>query len=295
MPDNQIKVTYLNHMGDDLAVANAARVSYDKTSDWEVDLLGNKVSERDKKLIQYLTMGLTTSQYECLFEDLQNLFWAVEYDTNIIEGEWTTDLDFLNKDLDYYKKDLEWSKKEIKRLLWGFRKTPTHAAPFGHCFLSVRVAAPIFVARQLVKHEYLRMSEVSRRYVKSEPEFFSPDVFRQAPEKGQSKQGSSGECDEQDFIHQTIEADFGYCLSDYNLLQDVYGVCAEQARMVLPLNTMTEWVWSGSLDAFANMCCLRLNDDVQYETRLVAEQVYEVMKEHWPVSAPALVKGPVND
>jgi thymidylate synthase (FAD) len=75
----------------------------------------------------------------------------------------------------------------------------------------------------------------------------------------------------------------------YNdLLND--GVAPEQARMVLPQSTMTEWYWSGSLDAFASMCILRLKDDTQYETRLVAQQVDEVMSEIFPVSWKALVR-----
>jgi thymidylate synthase (FAD) len=66
-------------------------------------------------------------------------------------------------------------------------------------------------------------------------------------------------------------------------------VAPEQARMVLPQSTMTEWYWSGSLDAFANMCVLRLKSDTQYESRLVAQQISEKMAELFPVSWQALV------
>ena len=69
------------------------------------------------------------------------------------------------------------------------------------------------------------------------------------------------------------------------------GVSPEQARMVLPQSTMTEWWWSGSLDAFADMCKLRLKDDTQYETRLVAQMIDKEMATMFPVSWAALVTG----
>ena len=79
------------------------------------------------------------------------------------------------------------------------------------------------------------------------------------------------------------------CLIQYqNLLTD--GVCEEQARMVLPQNTMTEWYWSGSLDAFADMCNLRCRPDTQAETRVVANKIDRKMLELFPVSWDALTK-----
>jgi thymidylate synthase (FAD) len=89
-------------------------------------------------------------------------------------------------------------------------------------------------------------------------------------------------------------------LADYVSSKDVLraykslswqGVAPEQARMILPQSTMTEWWWSGSLDAFADMCKLRLKDDTQYETRLVAQMIDKEMATMFPVSWAALVKG----
>ena len=68
------------------------------------------------------------------------------------------------------------------------------------------------------------------------------------------------------------------------------GVCPEQARMILPQSMMTEWYWSGSLDACADMCKLRCAPDTQYETQLVAWDIYYHMKEFFPVSWEALTK-----
>lgn len=164
-----------------------------------------------------------------------------------------------------------------------------HYSPFGHCFASFHIKAPIFVARQLVKHKFLRWNEISRRYVDDEPEFYTPDVWR-----GRAKDKKQGSSDKPVVLSLTS----GYGANQYfvdmceyyrDLLND--GVAPEQARMVLPQSTMTEWFWSGSLDAFADMCNLRLKDDTQYETRLVAQQINKVMKSLYPVSWKALVHG----
>ena len=165
-----------------------------------------------------------------------------------------------------------------------------HFVPFGHSFASFHVKAPIFVARQLVKHKFMRWSEVSRRYVDDEPEFYTPEVWRGRSED--KKQGSSGVVVIDDFVF-NVDPEYGDdykegCLNVYMRLLEV-GVAPEQARMVLPQSTMTEWYWSGSLDAFADMCKLRCKEDTQYETRLVADQISKEMKHLFPVSWVALV------
>ena len=200
-----IKATYVNHMGSDLSVVNAARVSFGKTR--------NEMGEGDKKLIKYLAKH-------------------------------------------------------------------KHTSPFGHAFASFHVKAPIFVARQLVKHSFLRWNEVSRRYVSTPPEFYEPETWRgQAQDK---KQGSAGVVPD---VHIGTTQRLVGMLYEGLLGR---GVCEEQARMVLPQNTMTEWYWSGSLDAFSRMCNLRLKDDTQYETRLVAQQIDTIMKPLFPISWAAL-------
>ena len=221
-----IKATYVDHMGNDLTVANAARVSFGKTSEMEENTWGPpSLKAKDAKLISYLAKH-------------------------------------------------------------------KHISPFGHCFASFHVKAPIFVARQLVKHKFLRWNEVSRRYVSDNIEFYQPDLWRgQAKDK---KQGSSGEVHEVDSIFYGMQMPKDFverhdksCLHVYNVLLDS-GVCEEQARMSLPQNTMTEWYWSGSLDAFADMCNLRCKPDTQAETRQVAQQIDHKMIELFPVSWEAL-------
>ena len=225
-----IKATYIDHMGSDLSVVNAARVSFAKTSDWITSTVPtNGPPERtlkhgDRKLIQYLAKH-------------------------------------------------------------------QHISPFGHAFASFHVKAPVFVARQLVKHSYLRWNEVSRRYIDSEPEFYMPDVWR--GRSADKKQGSEGVVELEEY---TLETSDYYHWTAESLGLQVYselieqGVAPEQARMVLPQSMMTEWYWSGSLDAFARMCNLRCKPDAQYESRLVADQISKVMGELFPVSWEALME-----
>ena len=212
-----IKATYIDHMGNDLTVANAARVSFGKKSEMEDDPWGPpKLKAKDDKLIRYLAKH-------------------------------------------------------------------KHISPFGHCFASFHVKAPIFVARQLVKHKFLRWNEISRRYVDDEPELYTPYAWR--GRSADKKQGSEGVVNVGDWGSSGWAA-----LKAYKDLL-AQGVAPEQARMELPQSTMTEWYWSGSLDAFADMCRLRCASDTQAETQEVAWDISEKMKELFPVSWEALTDG----
>ena len=226
-----IEVTHVDHMGKDLSVANAARVSFGKKSDldWSDPWSPPKLREKDAKLIRYL------AEHE-------------------------------------------------------------HISPFGHCFASFHVKAPVFVARQLVKHKFLRWNEISRRYVDSKPEFYEPNAWRGKAED--KKQGSDGIVelynmpDKRNPNFLVGETQTHYQKLQCELYQSLLdaGVCPEQARMVLPQSMMTEWYWSGSLDAFADMCNLRCKPDTQAETRFVADAISEEMDKLFPVSWEALTK-----
>ena len=159
-----------------------------------------------------------------------------------------------------------------------------HYSPFNHTFVTFRCSAPLFVMGQLKKHEYMPWNEISRRYIDSEPEFYTPDVWR-----GRSvdkKQGSTG----------TVEGSwsgnakllYADCLWNYKGMID-NGVCPEQARMVLPQAMMSTWVWSGTVKAVAKMCKLRCEPDTQYESRIIAEKISEHMYTLFPVSWSALM------
>lgn len=192
-----------------------------------------------------------------------------------------------------FAKESEWKySPEGKVLGEGDRKLikylaeHNHWSPFSHAYASFRIKAPIFVARQLVKHTVgLSWNEVSRRYVSTEPEFYLPKTWRKAAEN--VKQGSSEAI--AGYFDPKAEQAIEQCLRTYNLMLNE-GVCAEQARMILPQNTMTEWIWSGSLYAFARVCNLRLDSHTQLETREVAQQISDYMIELFPESWNVLVK-----
>ena len=157
-----------------------------------------------------------------------------------------------------------------------------HWSPFGHASLQFRIKAPVFVARQLVKHQIgLTWNEISRRYVDTEPEFYEVDKWRGKPVD--KKQGSSGEFDQQRLCDMAQSRVEDTALDAYQQLIQ-WGVAPEQARMILPQSMITEWYWSGTLYAFARICNLRCAEDAQYETRIVANLINDECEKLFPIS-----------
>lgn len=181
--------------------------------------------------------------------------------------------------------------------LIAFLAREGHWSPFAHAYASFRINAPIFVARQLQKHTVgLAWNEVSRRYVDTEPTFYIPEKWRKRAEN--VKQGSSDEAvfTEATLVQTGYSEWYGPDYTEWNeLALEVYnqllndGVAPELARMVLPQSMMTQWIWSGSLFAFARVCNLRLDPHAQYETRLVAEGISKHMAELFPESWKVLI------
>ncbi len=208
-------VELLDYMGCDLAVVNAARVSFDKESEYESAII---LSEKDERLIHYLAKH-------------------------------------------------------------------NHFTPFCHAQIKFRVTMPIYVARQLAKHQVGGVvNEISRRYVSTTPVLDVPIKWRKTAKN--IKQGSSDELVEidQEHINQAMEV----CLTTYDYLI-ASGVCPEQARAVLPICCETTWIWTGSLVFFARVCKLRLDPHAQKETRYVAEEISRLIAPLFPVSWAALM------
>ena len=183
-----------------------------------------------------------------------------------------TDLTVVNAARVSFKKEhIKFDNQKDEKLI-KYLATHDHWSPFGHCSMQFHIKAPIFVARQLVKHQVgLVWNEVSRRYVDDEPEFYIPDRWRLKADN--KKQGSSDET-----IEYNIDGSIMFVKQTYdNLLKA--GVAPEMARMVLPQNLYTEWYWSGTLMAFARVCNLRCAKDTQWETRQIADMIdYESSK-----------------
>ena len=177
-----------------------------------------------------------------------------------------------------------------------------HWSPFGHASMQFHIEAPIFVARQLVKHTVgLCWNEVSRRYVSDDPTFHKVDKWRGKPTD--KKQGSSDKIvdtvwqkkdgtlsQRTDTLKTQVE---GIALANYKLMIDA-GVAPEQARMILPQSTMTQWYWSGTLYAFARVCNLRCKPDAQWETKVVADLIDALCRIQFPISWEAL-RGKIED
>jgi len=164
-----------------------------------------------------------------------------------------------------------------------------HWTPFAHVTATFRVAAPIFVARQLFKHKVgLTENEISRRYVSDEPMFYQPEEWRGAPTN--AKQGSDGIVADQGYCHAYHEDVVRVATAAYHhMLKE--GVAPEQARMVLPQSMMTEWIWTGSLAAFARVCKLRISKDAQAETAVIAKDISDQLSGVAPVSWEVLTDG----
>jgi thymidylate synthase (FAD) len=211
---DDMNVKYLYHSGDDLAVANAARVSMAKES-MELD-------EDDEKLIKYLAK----------------------------HNHWT---------------------------------------PFAHNSITIRVRAPLPIRTQCFKHKHgFVENEESRRYISSRPTFYIPDFFREAPSASEGiKQGSSGvHPDSYDVRREYIDL---CCknIATYEKWID-NGVCPEQARFILPQSTQVNWVWTGSLAAYARVYGLRSDSHAQKEIQWLADRISEVIEPLFPFSWKAL-------
>lgn len=238
-----IAVEYIDKMGDDKRIINAAKVSFAKWDD-------TPFTERDAGLLEFLATGLPK-------ED---------------RGDWE------------------------KRA-----KAHTHFTPFCHATLSLRVTVPIFVARQLHKHVIgLVINEESRRYIKNDVKLFLPDVIHKSP--AHAKQGASDEIHKDIFAAHDCEGDVifngdaAYIIAwqteqavlTYEALLEA-GVAPEEARMVLPMNFMTTWIWTGSLLAFNRVYQLRSDSHAQKTgTQEFAQKLGVILYEHFPESMKAL-------
>ena len=164
-----------------------------------------------------------------------------------------------------------------------------HWTPFAHPQVQLRVTAPIFVARQLFKHKVgFTENEVSRRYVDFKPSVFLPTWRRKAKNV---KQGSADtySSPEQVQLLSIYKKSIEHALSAYDELLEI-GVCPEQARAVLPQSMVTEWIWTGSLHALWRVYVQRSDPNAQQETQVIANQIYDILKQHFPRSIDALEK-----
>lgn len=204
-----------------------------------------------------------------------------------------SDLSVVNSARVSFSKEKTEIDKSDERLI-KYLAEHNHWSPFAHTSVQFHIHAPIFVARQLAKHQVgLVWNEVSRRYVSDSPMVWAIKhsdrsfYWRKASED--KKQGSSEEeVPSQSLIRHMYDDACRHSVDAYKQMVKL-GVCPEQARAVLPQSTYTEWYWTGSVYAFSRVCKLRMADDAQRETRYIAEQISERMKIDFPLSWEALL------
>ena len=245
-------VELLEIMGSDLVVVNAARRSFGK----EVDEIG----PREVGLIRYLARGLPADEFEELLKGfIMN------------EGDQWWIRDALNK----------------------YRGTAEHWVPFAHCSLRFHVVMPIFVARQLIRHTVgVVISEMSRRYVSTDPDYWFPEEGEWRLAADNVKQGSSQECLTGEQAVEWHKAVQDYCQQGTDLYRkgvDHYKIAPELVRMLLAQNTYTDWHWTISLVTAARICRQRIDAHAQKEIQILAQPIYDAAAKAFPVSWKALM------
>lgn len=164
-----------------------------------------------------------------------------------------------------------------------------HWTPFAHPQVQFHIKAPIFVRTQLFKHKVgMVENEISRRYVDFEPDFYTPNYWRERPDKS-IKQGSG------DKEIEGKERVYDMYKQAVNLARDTYdvalieGLAPEIARGILPQCMYTEWYWTGSLASLARVALQRSDNNAQEETQHYAFAIDDIMSELFPVAWRALV------
>ena len=218
-------------------------------------LAENYTEAQNNQLIKFLARGMTSGDWE-----------------NLVSQMHETQTDQEARDLAVY-----------------LRSIPEHWVPFGHPQITLRMQAPIPIRVQCFKHKigYVE-SEESRRYISTRPEFYLPDAFRSAA--ASVKQGSAGMHPENEMFKSIYSEFIKNALATYENMISC-GVCPEQARFVLPQGCEVNWVWTGSLYAYANFYNQRSNSHAQKEIQELAKLVGDIIAPLYPVSWAALTQG----
>lgn len=181
------------------------------------------------------------------------------------------------------------STDEVRDLACYLRKIPEHWVPFGHPHISIRMQAPVPIARQAFKHKIgFLESEESRRYISTKPKLYIPGAFRASAVN--VKQGSAGKHPRSiEWITTYIDQCSSSIAYYEQMIND--GVCPEQARLILPQGVEVNWLWTGSLYAFANFYNQRSDSHAQQEIQELAKKVDRIIAPLYPISWAALTKG----
>lgn len=193
-------------------------------------------------------------------------------------SHWGNDMTICDVARVSYGKEASNYTKEQNAKLLKYLWEHGHTSPFRHPHLQFRIKCPIFVERQLFKHVVgVSVNSISGRYVDFSDEYYMVPEGEWRKQSKSSKQGSDGLCDTQLLPHAIQTNIIEQCKYAYSELIKL-GVSKEQARLVLPLSLMTEFIWTGSLQAFLHMYALRSKPDTQKETRDVVLEMMSQLK-----------------
>lgn len=249
-----MKAEYLNHYLTDTDVANFARQSFAKLAE-------NYTEAQNNQLIKFLARGMTSGDWEALVRKIAR---EPEYGMRL-------------------------SMAEAHNLAVYLRSIPEHWVPFGHPQISLRMQAPIPIRVQCFKHKIgFVESEESRRYISTKPEYFVPPFIR--AKAANVKQGSGDEHPQSSAWLSHYQDTCENAIESYEQMI-ANGICPEQARFILPQGCEVNWVWTGSLYAFANFYNQRSDSHAQKEIQQLAAQVDAIVSPLFPVSWAALTKG----
>lgn len=267
---------YRNHMGNDLEVVQDARISFDKSSKpvgWETICIKHPCPSTHPVMVK--------TDIPILSQADQNLIGFLARGCR--SGEWDKALDTLRAQAHGM------TQAQVEGILLWVKKMPTHWTPFGQQVIKLRMKAPVPIRTQCFKSKIgMVENEESRRYISSTPELFVPE-FRSAPD-GDIKQGSGGTHMRNRTWQRVYTQQCKEALKIYEEMIEDY-VAPEQARFVLPQGVYVNWVWTGSLYAFAEFFNKRQDGHAQGEIQELAQAVAEVVAPLFPVSWAALTDG----
>ena len=175
-----------------------------------------------------------------------------------------------------------------------------HSTPFEMCEIKFHIKLPIFIARQWIRHRTANVNEYSARYSILDKEFYIPSAENLAAQSAINNQGRGDALtdDEASNVIQILKKDAEQTYSNYETLlnessegniidESKSGIARELARMNLTLNTYTQWYWKIDLNNLLHFLALRADDHAQYEIRVYADAMLDIVKKWVPLTYEA--------
>jgi thymidylate synthase (FAD) len=179
-----------------------------------------------------------------------------------------------------------------------------HTTPFEMCEIKFHIKMPVFIARQWIRHRTANVNEYSARYSVLDREFYIPSAEQLAAQSSQNNQGRSDQilsAEESARVLEILKADSQQCYDHYiemmnkneegeTIDEGKQGLARELARMNLPVNVYTQWYWKVDLHNLLHFLSLRADPHAQYEIRVYAEIMLDMVKKWVPHTYEAFMQ-----